>query len=126
MNFYAKLKKKKIILMDDDEWVRDSLCIFFETQGCSLKAVRTAEAGMAELRNRPYDITIVDEQLPGANGLDLLTQIRKIFPHMLTILISAYGNHQVHAQACEVGICNIVEKPFNMEKMRASLAHLVG
>jgi len=125
MELFAELKKKHILLVDDDEWIRDSLCIFFETRGCSLKAVESAEAGMHEIGRQNYDIMITDYQLPGMSGLDLLRQIQPLYPHMLTLLISAYGNHEVYAQAAEIGVENIIEKPFNMGMIKASLTRMI-
>ncbi len=125
MELFAELRKKNILLVDDNEWIRDSLCIFFETRGCRLKAVESAEAGMNEMGRQNYDIMITDYQLPGMSGLDLLRQIQHMYPHMLTILISAYGNHEIYAQAAEIGVENIIEKPFNMGMIKASLTRMI-
>lgn len=125
MELFAQLRKKNILLVDNDEWIRDSLCIFFETRGCFLKAVESAEAGMNEIGRQNYDIMITDYQLPGMSGLDLLRQIHRLCPHMLTILISAYGNHEIYAQAAEIGVKNIIEKPFNMGAVKASLSRML-
>lgn len=124
MELFAELRKKNILLVDD-EWIRDSLCIFFENRGCFLKAVESAEAGMNEIGRQNYDIMITDYQLPGMSGLDLLTRIQQICPHMLTILISAYGNHEIYAQAAEIGVGNIIEKPFNMRTVKDSLTRII-
>lgn len=125
MELFAELRKKNILLVDDDEWIRDSLCIFFETKGCCLKAVESAEAGMNEIGKQNYDIMITDYQLPGMSGLDLLRRTVHLYPHMQTILISAYGNHEIYAQAAEIGVGNIIEKPFNMGTIKASLSRIM-
>ncbi len=125
MELFTELRKKNILLVDDDEWIRDSLRIFFESRGCRLTAVESAEAGMNEIGRNTYDIMITDYQLPGMSGLDLLTRIHHICPHMLTILISAYGNHEIYAQAAEMGVGNIIEKPFNMRTVKDSLARII-
>ena len=46
MDLFAKLKTMKILLVDDDEWIRDSLRIFFEAEGCHIVALETAEEAM--------------------------------------------------------------------------------
>lgn len=125
MELFAELRKKNILLVDDDEWIRDSLCVFFENRGCSLKAVESAEAGINEIGRQNYDIMITDYQLPGMSGLDLLRQIHCLYPHMLTILISVYGNHEIYAQAAEIGVENIIEKPFSMGTIKASLSRIL-
>ena len=47
MNLFSKLKNMKILLIDDDEWIRDSMQLFFEGEGCHLLAIGTAEEGRA-------------------------------------------------------------------------------
>lgn len=126
MKLFAELKKRHILLVDDDEWVRDSLSIFFESRGCFLKTVETAEAGMAEVSRQLYDIMIIDYQLPGMSGLEFLKRIQNKYPDIPVILISAYGNHEIYHQASEIGIRNIIEKPFNTGMIKVSLARIVS
>ena len=59
MNLFATLKEKRLLLIDDDEWIRDSLSLFFELQGCSLMALETAEEGLKELSRSSYDIILI-------------------------------------------------------------------
>jgi DNA-binding response OmpR family regulator len=46
MDLFSRLKDKKILLVDDDEWIRDSLTLYFSNEGCHMLAVETAEEGM--------------------------------------------------------------------------------
>jgi PleD family two-component response regulator len=46
MNLFGKLRQMRILLIDDDEWIRDSLRMFFEAEGCRLLAVETAERAL--------------------------------------------------------------------------------
>ena len=64
MNLFSKLRKMKILLIDDDEWIRDSLRLFFEAERCQLLTLETAEEGLVALRENTYDIIIVDYKLP--------------------------------------------------------------
>lgn len=125
MKLFAELRNKNILLVDDDEWVRDSLSIFFETRGCRFKAVETAQAGMDEIGRQFYDIMMIDYQLPGIGGLEFLRQIRNRYPGIPAILISVYGNHEVYNRANSLGIRNIIEKPLNTGTIKATLAQIV-
>lgn len=125
MELFAELRKKNILLVDDDEWVRDSLLIFFESRGCRLKAVETAEAGMTEISKQFYDIMIIDYQLPGMSGLEFLCRMQNRYPEIPAILISAYGNYEIYNQANAIGVNNIIEKPFNTGTLKASLERIV-
>jgi CheY-like chemotaxis protein len=54
MDLFSKLKKMRILLIDDDEWIRDSLSLYFEGEGCHLFALETAEEGIEALKGQNY------------------------------------------------------------------------
>ena len=78
MKLYNKLKAMKILLVDDDEWIRDSLSLFLESEGCQLQAFETAEEGMEAFTRQPYDLIIADYKLPGMDVLEFFKDERKI------------------------------------------------
>ena len=61
MNIFSTLQGMKILLVDDDEWIRDSVCLLFEAEGCDLLALETAEEGLKALSQQNYDIIISGE-----------------------------------------------------------------
>jgi DNA-binding NtrC family response regulator len=115
----------KMLLIDDDEWIRDSLSIFFESEGCQLKALETAEEGLEILKKQPYDIIIVDYRLPGMDGLDFFKRINQLCPDARKILITAYGNKALISEAMQLGIEDFIEKPFTTKSIEASLSMLI-
>jgi len=125
MKLYEKLKKMQILLIDDDEWIRDAMRLFFENEGCPIKTLETAEEGIKELQRNPYDIIIADYRLPGTDGLTFLKMTSCLYPHALKILITAYGNEQVASEADRIGIHDLIEKPFTTGTLEASLSKLV-
>jgi len=126
MDLFKKLKEMKILLIDDDEWIRDSMSLFFESEGCHLLALETAEKGMEEVREKHFDIIIVDYRLPGMDGLAFLKRIQKSHPDTLKILITAYGSERVVSEAESVGVHDFIEKPFTSENIEKSLARLIA
>ena len=125
MELFSLLKKKKILLIDDDEWIRDSMTLFFEGEGCRIKTLETAEEGMKEVKNEAYGIIIADYRLPGMNGLEFLEQVQKLNPNIIKILISAYGNEEILRKAKRIGIQDFIEKPFTSEIIEASLSQVL-
>ena len=125
MDLFNQLKSMEILLIDDDEWIRDSLCVFFESEGCHLTALETAEEGMEALKNHDYDILITDYRLPGMDGLEFLRQIQDTQPHIMTILITAYKSEDVVSEAMRLGIQDFIEKPFTTQIIEESLTRLI-
>ena len=96
MDLFSKLKKMKILLIDDDEWIRNSMILFFETEGCQLLALETAEEAIEALEQQHYDIIITDYRLPGMDGLQFLNRVQSLYPDALKMLITAYRLSLIH------------------------------
>jgi len=125
MNLFSKLKNKKILLVDDDEWIRDSLTLYFDTEGCQMIAVETAEEGMELLKQQDYDIILLDYKLPGIDGLTFSREIQEICPDAIKILITAYKNKKVVSEAANVGIQDLIDKPFTIKTIEDSMLRLI-
>jgi len=125
MDVFDKLRTMKILLIDDDEWIRDSLSIFFEAEGCQLMVFETAEEGLAELKDQAYDLIIVDYKLPGLDGLEFLKRTQNAQLDAIKVLITAYRNDMVVSEAKKLKIQGFIEKPFTSDSFMASLAHLI-
>jgi len=126
MDVFSKLRNMKILLIDDDEWIRDSLSIFFEAEGCQLMVFETAEEAINELRDQTYDLIIVDYKLPGLDGLEFLKRTQNAQPNAIRVLISAYRNDKVVSEAKKLKVQGFIEKPFTSDSFMASLAHLIA
>jgi YesN/AraC family two-component response regulator len=101
------------------------MTLFFEGEGCHIEAVETAEEGLGILKNKEYDIIIVDYKLPGMDGLMFLEKIKEQYPSAIKILISAYGNDEIIARARAIGIQDYIQKPFTSDTIEVSLSKVM-
>ena len=120
-----QLKKIRVLLIDDDEWIRDSLCLFFENEGWHLIALETAEEAIELLKNETYEIIITDYRLPGMDGLTFLRQIQAIQPRAMKILITAYWSKEVVSEANRLGVNDLIKKPFTTKVIEETLSRLI-
>lgn len=125
MGLFGKLRDMKILLVDDDEWIRDSLSVFFEAEGCHLLALETAEEALQVLNRQSYDIIISDYRLPDMDGLELFRLVKKSHPHSVKILFTAYGDTDIVSEADRIGIDDFIQKPFATEVIKESLNLLI-
>lgn len=125
MDIFNILKEKSILLIDDDEWIRDSLSIFFENEGCQLTALETAEEGMKELDRKTFDIIITDYRLPRMDGLEFFKKIKRSHMNPMKVLITAYRSNDVITEAKRIGVQDFIEKPFTIETIKDSLFRLI-
>ena len=100
-----------IAIVDDDQAVRDSTRVLLEVYGLD---VQTYPSGTDFLENNP-DIAflIVDYQMPGLNGLELVSELRKRGSNVRTVLITATSNPRVERRAAELGIKQVLQKPLS-------------
>ena len=124
MNYFNELKEAKMLLVDDDEFIRDSLSIAFSNKGCCIQAAETAEEGLEAIKSAKYDIIISDLRLPGKGGLEFLKAVRRTHPDAFCVLITAYRDAHVASEASAMGIHDFIEKPFTVEALAESLAML--
>jgi DNA-binding NtrC family response regulator len=115
----------KVLSVDDDEWIRDSLSILFEAEECKLLTLEIAEEGLEAIKQQDLDIVISDYKLPGMNGLEFLKMVHKWHPATVEILITAYENNDLYLKAIEVGIQGFIPKPFISENVEMSLARVL-
>jgi len=125
MNLFNKLKDMKILLIDDDKWIRDSLSMFFECEGCHLLVLETAEEGLEAIKGQDYNIVIVDYQLPGIDGLEFLKRIQDSHLDAIKILITAYRSEELVSEAKRMGIQDFIEKPFTSKAIEESLVRMI-
>ena len=102
--------KQVVVIVDDDPAVRSSLAFSLQTEGFS---VRSYASGAELLNDVPVDTAgclVIDYQLPGMNGLDLLAELRRRQITAPAILITTHPNAAVRARAAATGTI-VIEKP---------------
>jgi len=125
MGLFAQLQKMKVLLVEDDQWVRDSLRRFFANENCALMVVETGEDALEIVKNQDCDIIITDYRLPGINGLEFLKRAQEIKPGFKKILLTAYMSEAVISEAFRLGVHEFIEKPFSMEDMEEALVRVL-
>jgi len=93
MNHYKVLKGKKILVIDDNEFIRDTFPLILEHYGCEVVALGSVEEGLKELEYNKFETIITDCQLPGMDGIDFLDHIKLSHPNVIKIFISGFANH---------------------------------
>ena len=125
MDIFDRNKNLKILLVDDDEWIRDSLSLFFEAEGCNLLTFETAEEAIEAVKQQVYDIIISDYKLPGMDGLEFLRRVKEKQPNAFEILITAYANREILKEAKMMGVKEFIPKPFTSEDVETCLARII-
>ena len=110
-------KKRKLLIVDDDQNEMNSLAIGLRLEGFDADGVDSGNAALAALKNKKYAAVLIDLMMPEMNGLQLARQIRTSFPHAITILMSAYHLSPVQLAKADTGVVGFVPKPFCFEDL---------
>ena len=110
-----------ILIVDDEESIRESLVTLLEMEGYSVETGADGEEGLARIAERPFDLVLLDYALPGMNGMEVLQEIRERDQQLAVIMITAYGTVENAVQAMQSGAANFVQKPWDNEKLLADV-----
>jgi DNA-binding NtrC family response regulator len=118
MNENGKLlsDKPKILIMDDEVTVQDSLKIILNYQGYDVDVASTGKRGLELLAETVYDLLILDLKMPDIGGFDILTTVRKKHPDTKVILITGFGTLDIARQALAMGAVYYFDKPIDLQR----------
>lgn len=108
-------KKGNILVIDDEEIMRDVLESLLSADGYRVELAKTGEEGIDKFQQRPHDVVLLDVSMPGIGGLRTLQEILKVDPEVVVIMITAYATFETAVSAWELGAYNCVRKPFENE-----------
>lgn len=125
MPLIEKLKTMRVLLIDDNKWIRNSLEYYFKKKAFSFLALEDAESALERLKNEAFDIIICDYKLPGINGLAFFKLSEKLRPRTMKVLITAYSSKKVFAKAKRMGIDDFLQKPLTIKELEKSFTRVI-
>ena len=115
----------RLLVVDDEENVRISLCGILQDEGYVVDAASSGEKCLSQLSRRKYDVVLMDVWLPGKDGIEVLKEIRATRPGQYVIMISGHGTVETAVQATKLGAFDFIEKPLSLEKVMLVLEHFL-
>ena len=115
-----------ILVVDDEEIVRDSLARWLEEDGYRVDTAPDGQAALAKLAEQAYVILLVDLKMPGIDGLQVLAQARTMQPDAAVIIMTAYATVDTAVQAMKQGAYDYLVKPFEPEELSLMVGKLTN
>ena len=116
-----KEEEINILIVDDEEIVRESLSEWFKEDGYQVETAEDSVAALNKLNKRRYDIYLLDIKMPGMDGMELHHRIREIDKDAVVIMITAYAAVDTAVKALKDGAFDYITKPFDPD----NLSHLL-
>jgi DNA-binding NtrC family response regulator len=106
-----------VLVVDDEKNMRASLKSILVDEGYQVRAVESAEEGLATLEKEEFFMVITDARLGGMSGYDFLSRARKGWPNTPILMITAYATPKLAAEAIKNGAMDYLAKPFAPEEL---------
>jgi len=110
-------RKGTILVIDDEEVMRDVLESLLSAEGYRVDVARTGEEGLEKFRERPYDLVLLDVSMPGMGGIATLQELLRIDPEAVVVIITAYATFETAMAAWQLGAFNCIRKPFQNDQI---------
>jgi len=119
------MKKTKLLIVDDEDIVRESLCDWLSSIGYKVLTAKCGEEALRIIKQKKVKIIIADLIMPGMNGIELMKKARTIIPTISAVIITAHGTIQTAIAAIREGAYDYIEKPFCPEKVELLIRNMV-
>jgi DNA-binding NtrC family response regulator len=117
--------KASILIVDDEQEIRESLEQLLGLEGYAIESVTNAEAALKRTGERLYDLVLLDVSLPGKSGLEVLKVLKRDSPEICVIMITAYDSSQTAFQASKEGADSYITKPWDNDKLLLEVRNLL-
>jgi CheY-like chemotaxis protein len=124
---HPRLRSKRILVVDNDEAVRDQAHAALGQIGCEVETAHNGEEALLMARTFHYDVVIVDIRLPDMSGYECFVALRNINEHLPVILMTGFGYDPGHSivKARQAGLKSALYKPFRLDQLLTELERAI-
>jgi len=115
-----------ILVVDDDEGVRENLAELFGLIGYSVLTAASATEAMEALRKHAVDLLLTDYRMPGPNGVELIESARRAKPGLRAVLMTAFGDTFTEIDSVRRGAIGYLNKPFEADEITGLVARILS
>ncbi|MFQ5898814.1 MAG: sigma-54-dependent transcriptional regulator [Candidatus Methylomirabilia bacterium] len=105
-----------ILIVDDERAIQTSLKGVLEDEGYRVAAAGSGSEALARIADEAPDLVLLDIWMPGVDGLEVLAQLKRVYPDQPVVMISGHGTIETAVKATKLGAYDFIEKPLSLEK----------
>ena len=110
-------EKMSIMVVDDEEIVRESLFHWFKKYGYVVDTASSGFEALDKLEKYPFQLLLVDIKMPKMDGIELLEKVKTEYPDTIVVIITAYGSIESAVKAMRIGASDYLLKPFKPDQL---------
>jgi two-component system nitrogen regulation response regulator NtrX len=114
---------KQILVVDDEERIRQSLNGVLKDEGYEVEEAKDGVQALKQIETDPPDVVLLDIWMPGMDGIETLERIKTQTPNLPVIMISGHANIELAVKATKLGAYDFIEKPLSLDKVLLAVSH---
>jgi len=115
------MEKHRILVVDDEEIIRQLLVRTFGENGYHVETAKDAEEALKSIKGDSFNLLIMDLKMPKIDGMDALKEIKDVNPYIEVIIITGYPTIELAVAAVKIGAFDFICKPFDLEQMKTTV-----
>jgi two-component system nitrogen regulation response regulator NtrX len=118
--------KPRILVIDDEAAIRDSMRMILEYEGYEFLGAATGEEGITLIEKESVDLVFLDIKMPGMDGLEVLGRVKRLAEALPVVMISGHGTVATAVEATKLGAFDFIEKPLATERILLAIRNALG
>ena len=114
-------KKESILIVDDDESTCKSLSLILNKKGYETGTARTGQEALKKVRERFFNLALLDIKLPDVDGAELLMPLKRMHPEMIVLMITGHASLESAVRTSLEGALAYITKPLNMDAVLTAI-----
>lgn len=115
----TRVSKSRLLIVDDDEGMRENLAELFESLGYEVRTAANTPEALSSLAKADIDLLLTDYKMPGPTGLELIEEAQKRRPRLRAVLMTAFGDSFTTVEGRRLGVAGTLSKPFEADEVVA-------
>ena len=121
-----EVKKRKILLVEDEPVVRESLRDWLVEDGYDVDVAEDGEEALKKIKGKEFGIIVLDLKLPGIDGLQVFEEAKELKSETRGVIITAYPSKETREKAQRLGLLDYLAKPFRVEDLEKIISGALG
>ena len=110
--------RANILVVDDEGIVRDGCMRILGKEDCNVQVAESGNEGLEFIKQKGFDIVLLDLKMPGMSGMEVLRIINEAYPDIIVIVITGYATVESAVEAMKEGAYDYIPKPFTPDQLR--------
>jgi len=118
------MERGKVLLIDDEPILLVTVSDALAKAGYTVEMAENGQKGLMMFQEGSFDIVLLDMVMPGISGMDILREIKGLYPQTIVVMITAHGTIEKAVEAMKLGVHDFIAKPFSLDELILKLQNI--